>query len=81
VARINDLEGIRLAIYKQSGENTVRVVEGVLKEIKNLQIDYPQFKFITLRDSARYIRDAISNVGNSAMYGGLLAILVLLFSW
>ncbi|MDI6698020.1 MAG: efflux RND transporter permease subunit [Candidatus Saccharicenans sp.] len=79
VARINDLEGVRLAIYKQSGQNTVRVVEGVLKEIKSLQEDYPQFKFITLRDSARYIRNAISNVGNSALYGGLLAIFVLLF--
>ncbi len=79
VARINDLEGVRLAVYKQSGQNTVKVVEGVLKEIKNLQEDYPQFKFITLRDSARYIRNAISNVGNAAMYGGLLAIFVLLF--
>ena len=79
VARINDLEGVRLAIYKQSGQNTVRVVEGVLKEINSLKEDYPQFKFITLRDSARYIKNAISNVGNSAMYGGLLAIFVLLF--
>ncbi|MGB9906518.1 MAG: efflux RND transporter permease subunit [Candidatus Saccharicenans sp.] len=79
VARINDLEGVRLAIYKQSGQNTVKVVEGVLKEIKSLQEDYPQFKFITLRDSARYIRNAINNVGNAALYGGLLAIFVLLF--
>jgi len=79
VARINDLEGVRLAVYKQSGQNTVKVVEGVLKEIKSLQEDYPQFKFITLRDSARYIRNAINNVGNSALYGGLLAIFVLLF--
>ncbi|NPV82552.1 MAG: efflux RND transporter permease subunit [Candidatus Aminicenantes bacterium] len=79
VARINDLEGVRLAVYKQSGQNTVKVVDGVLKEIKSLQEDYPQFKFITLRDSARYIKNAISNVGDSALYGGLLAIFVLLF--
>ncbi|MGB4704075.1 MAG: efflux RND transporter permease subunit [Candidatus Saccharicenans sp.] len=79
IARINDLEGIRLAVYKQSGTNTVKVVDGVLKEIKKLQEDYPQFKFITLRDGARYIRDAINNVGNAALYGGMLAIFVLLF--
>ncbi|MDI6846051.1 MAG: efflux RND transporter permease subunit [Candidatus Saccharicenans sp.] len=79
IARINDLEGIRLAVYKQSGTNTVKVVDGVLKEIKRLQEDYPQFKFITLRDSARYIRNAINNVGNAALYGGMLAIFVLLF--
>lgn len=79
VARINNLEGVRLAIYKQSGTNTIKVVEGIQKEIKSLQEDYPQFKFITLRDSARYIRNAVNNVGNAAMYGGLLAIFVLLF--
>ena len=31
VARINDREGMRLAVYKQSGENTVNVAERVLE--------------------------------------------------
>ena len=79
VARVNDLPGIRMAIYKQSGENTVNIVEGVNKELERIQMDYPQFKFITMRDSAKYIKDAISNVGSAAMYGGLLAVFVLLF--
>ncbi len=79
VARIDDLPGVRLAIYKQSGQNTVRVVDGVYKELKRLEEDYPQFKFVTIRDSAKYIRNAIDNVGTSALYGGLLAIFVLLF--
>lgn len=79
IARVNDLPGIRMAIYKQSGENTVNIVEGVKKELEQIQVDYPQFKFITVRDSAKYIQVAINNVGSSAIYGGLLAVFVLLF--
>jgi len=79
VTRINDLPGIRLSIYKQSGQNTVKVVEGINKELKRVEEDYPQFKFITLRDSAKYIKDSINNVSSSALYGGFLAVVVLLF--
>jgi len=79
VARINDTPGIRIMVYKQSGKNTVRIVEGVQKEIERLNEDYPQIRFVTVRDSAKFIRSAISNVASSAMYGGLLAVFVLLF--
>ncbi|MGB7296966.1 MAG: efflux RND transporter permease subunit [Candidatus Aminicenantales bacterium] len=79
VARINDTPGIRISIYKQSGKNTVQIVEGVMKEIARLQEDYPQIQFIPVRDSAKFIRNAITNVASSAMYGGLLAVFILLF--
>jgi HAE1 family hydrophobic/amphiphilic exporter-1 len=79
VARINGVPGIRLMVYKQSGKNTVKVAEGVKQELERLQQDYPQLQFITIRDSSKFIRYAISNVASSALYGGLLAILVLLF--
>ena len=79
VARINSIPGIRIMVYKQSGKNTVKIVEGVMAEIRKLEEDYPQFTFISVRDSAKFIRNAISNVSGSALYGGLLAVLVLMF--
>jgi len=79
VARVDDLPSISMSVYKQSGENTVSVVDGVSKELQLVKQDYPQFRFIVLRDNAKYVRDAINNVGTSALYGGLLAVLVLLF--
>ena len=79
VARVNGIPGIRIMVYKQSGKNTVNIVEGVKKEISRLQEDYPQIQIIAIRDSAKFIKSAISNVASSAWYGGLLAILVLLF--
>jgi HAE1 family hydrophobic/amphiphilic exporter-1 len=79
VARINGIPGVRIAVYKQSGKNTVKIVEGVLKELDRLHEDYPQIQLVTMRDSAKFIKTAISNVASSAYIGGLLAVLVLLF--
>ncbi len=78
VARINDREGMRLAVYKQSGQNTVNVAERVLKEIGEIQKDIPQIEIIPTSNSAEYIRRAINNVSSSAMWGAGLAVLVLL---
>ncbi|MGQ9579217.1 MAG: efflux RND transporter permease subunit [Candidatus Aminicenantales bacterium] len=79
VARINGIPGVRMMVYKQSGKNTVNIAEGVLKEIERLRQDYPQIQFITIRDSSKFIKRAISNVASAAIYGGILAIGVLLF--
>lgn len=79
VARINGIPGVRMMVYKQSGKNTVNIAEGVLKEIERLRQDYPQIQFITIRDSSKFIKRAISNVASAATYGGILAIGVLLF--
>lgn len=79
IVRINGKPGIRLSISKQSGKNTVEVAKNVLKEIELINRDFPQISLIPIIDSSEYIQNAISNVGLAAFYGGLLAVLVLLF--
>jgi HAE1 family hydrophobic/amphiphilic exporter-1 len=79
VVRINGVPGTRLAVYKQSGTNTVEVAAGVLKEIRRIQEDRPQIRLIPIRDSSEYIKNAMTNVSSTAVYGGLLAVFVLLF--
>ncbi|MBM3285193.1 MAG: efflux RND transporter permease subunit, partial [Candidatus Aminicenantes bacterium] len=79
VVRINGKPGTRIAINKQSGKNTVKVAEGVLKEVERIQQDLPQIQLIPVSDSSQYIKRAINNVSNAALYGGVLAIFVLLF--
>ncbi|TFG76951.1 MAG: efflux RND transporter permease subunit, partial [Chrysiogenales bacterium] len=79
VVRVDGIPGTRLAIYKQSGKNTVEVANGVLKEIARIQEDWPQIRLIPIRDSSEYIKNAMANVSSTAVYGGLLAVLVLLF--
>jgi HAE1 family hydrophobic/amphiphilic exporter-1 len=79
VVRINGVPGTRLAVYKQSGTNTVEVAAGVLEEIRRIQEDRPQIQLIPIRDSSEYIKNAMTNVSSTAVYGGLLAVFVLLF--
>jgi HAE1 family hydrophobic/amphiphilic exporter-1 len=78
IVRVNGKPGIRLSVSKQSGKNTVEVAKAVLKEIENVQQDIPQITITPIIDSSEYIESSIQNVGRAALYGGLLAIVVLL---
>jgi HAE1 family hydrophobic/amphiphilic exporter-1 len=78
IVRINGLPGTRIAVYKQSGKNTVEVAEGVLKEIREIQQDIPQIQLVPVSNSSQYIKNAIRNVSSAALYGGLLAVIVLI---
>ncbi len=77
--RINGEPGVRLGVYKQSGKNTVDVARDALREIERINADIPQIQLIPIIDTSDYIKRSISNVSTSAVYGGILAILVLLF--
>jgi HAE1 family hydrophobic/amphiphilic exporter-1 len=78
IARINGKPGVRMAVLKQSGMNTVDVAQGVLKEIEKINQDIPQIHVTPIIDTSDYIQRSISNVGTSILYGGVLAIFVLL---
>lgn len=79
VIRINGKPGIRIALNKQSLANTVEVAKRVFDEVEKIRLDFPQLEIIALVDTSDYIQRSITNVGSIAMFGGLFAILVLLF--
>ncbi|MBN1807853.1 MAG: efflux RND transporter permease subunit [Planctomycetes bacterium] len=79
IVRVNGEPGVRLSVNKQSGTNTVEIARGVLKEIEAINRDIPQIKLIPIIDSSDFIQRSIRNVGQAALYGGLLAVAVLLF--
>jgi len=76
--RINGQPGVRLSVQKQSGTNTVEVANGVLKEVDEINKEFPQIHLTPIIDTSDYIRRSITNVGSAALFGGVLAILVLL---
>jgi len=78
LVRVNGLPGVRLAVYKQSGTNTVEVAAAARAEIERINRDLPQIHVTSVIDTSDYIRRSITNVGTSTLYGGVLAILVLL---
>ena len=79
IVRVNGRPGIRMAVHKQSGTNTVAVARGVLQELERVNRDLPQMRIVPIIDTSDYIKRSITNVGSSLFYGGLLAVLVLLF--
>ncbi len=78
IVRVNGRPGIRLAVNKQSGKNTVEIASGVLKEIERINADIPQLHITAIIDTSDYIKRSITNVGTTIFYGGALAVLLLL---
>lgn len=78
IVRVNGMSGVRLSVNKQSGRNTVDVAGAVREEIDRINRDIPQIHITTIMDTSDYIQRSITNVGSSAMYGGIYAILILL---
>ncbi len=80
VDRLSELNGvpvIRMYIRKQSGANTVSVADGVRAEIEQVNRERDDMTLSIDSDQSRFIRQSMSNVQTSALWGGLLAILVL----
>jgi HAE1 family hydrophobic/amphiphilic exporter-1 len=77
VARFNGEPAIGLLVYKESGSNTVRVADDVRGVLDQLAAEFPAVQIEVAADQAKFISDAISNVVQALVFGGLLAFLVL----
>ncbi len=76
--RVNGRLGVRLAVNKQAGTNTVEVAKGVKAEMARINAESDQVEIVPIVDTSAYIERSITNVGNSVVQGGLLAVMVLL---
>jgi HAE1 family hydrophobic/amphiphilic exporter-1 len=78
VARVNGERGLRMGIRKQSDANTVEVAAAILAEVEEVNADFPQVRIVPVINQGNFIERSISNVAQSVLYGGALAIIVLL---
>jgi len=79
IIRINGERGLRVAIRKQADANTVEVARQVLAEVDAVNRAFPQIKITPVTNQGGFIERSIRNVMQSVLYGGSLAVLVLLF--
>lgn len=77
VVRINDEPMIRMGIRKQTGANTVAVSEGIQREIERINSERDDINLLMVIDQSEFIQDSIDNVQEAAIWGALLAIVVL----
>ncbi len=78
IVRVNGERGLRVAIRKQANANTVEVSRAVLAEIEAANKAFPQIHVVPVINQGNFIERSIANVALSVLYGGGLAIMVLL---
>ncbi|MGI6295857.1 MAG: efflux RND transporter permease subunit [Armatimonadota bacterium] len=78
-ARLNGKPSVGLTITKQSGANTITTADSVFKQVERVKKLYPELNFGLAFDQSAFIRDSVNNVRDSAILGGILAVLILLF--
>ena len=79
IIRVNRERGVRVAIRKQADANTVEVSKRILAEIDAVNKAMPQINIVPVINQGNFIERSIANVARSVLYGGGLAIVVLLF--
>jgi HAE1 family hydrophobic/amphiphilic exporter-1 len=80
IARLNGKESVELAIYKEADANTVTVAGSLqdrLDSLKKANLMPKNVDYQIVFNQAEFIKMAIDDVLDSAIMGGLLAILVL----
>ena len=79
IVRVNGERGLRAGIRKQASANTVEVSRRVLAEIDAVNEAFPQVRIVPVVNQGNFIERSIANVARSVLYGGGLAVAVLLF--
>ncbi|MBI5015454.1 MAG: efflux RND transporter permease subunit [Deltaproteobacteria bacterium] len=85
LALVNGTPAVALNILKQSGANTVGVVDAVLKTVEKVRAELPPgTKIDVVRDASVMIRDSVEDVKVTLVLGGLLTVFIVfcfLNSW
>src|SRR5688572_24718096 len=77
IMRINGKPGVQIQVQKQSGKNTVAVANAVRAEVERVNREVPGIRMIVTQDTSTYIQNAITNVQEHALIGGVLVILII----
>src|SRR5438309_2066491 len=78
-ARLNGVPTVVLEVRRQSGENTVAVIEGVKAKLTRLREQIPaDVTMAVIRDQSRYIYAALHEINLHLILGSILASLVVL---
>ncbi len=81
IGRYVEIDGVptlRLALRKQTGANTVAVAQQIKAEVERINQLRGDMELVIISDQSRFIQKSIDNVRNAAVWGGILAVIVLL---
>ena len=79
LARLNGVPTVQLQVLRQSGANTVAVIEAVKQNLARVRRQLPaDMKLEVIRDQSRYIYAALHEINLHLILGSLLACIVVL---
>ena len=78
VSYVNNEKGMLISVNKQSTANLVKTSDKIQKELNKLSKEYPELDVSIVMDTSDYIKDAITNVTQTAFLSALIAFFVLL---
>ena len=77
LSRLNGVPTVSLEIRRQSGANTIEVIEGIKRELPRVASQLPDdVKLEVIRDQSRYIESALHEIEIHLILGSILASLV-----
>ncbi len=79
ITRFNGSESVGLLLKKEAGANTIEVSRRVHAVLEQLRAEYPSVQVAVAYDQAEFIANALANVKQALLVGGMLAFLVLFF--
>ena len=78
--RINGRKGVRVMIQKQTGANSVQIIEDVQAKLEEIIPTLPNdCKVQTIFETSREIKDAINSLSQTIMFAFIFVILVVMF--
>jgi HAE1 family hydrophobic/amphiphilic exporter-1 len=82
ISRINGRECIEAAVYRAADANTVSVANAVAERLNSVQTNIlkpRKMDYTIITNQSKFIRNTIDEVKQTAVIGGILAVLVLLY--
>lgn len=78
VVHLDDHAAVGLVVYKDAGSNTVKVTRELEESLDRLREEFPEVTIRLVAAQAKFVEDALSNLSQEILVGGILSILLIL---
>jgi len=82
--RVNGMDALGVSVTAQPNANVVQAAQGIYAKIDQIKKRYPGMQFAVTFDQKGFITQAVTALEHTALYGAILAILIILLflhSW
>ena len=78
LTRLDGRAAVGLVVYKDAGSNTVAVTSSLREVIGQLGTEFPEIRMEVVAAQADFVVDALSNLGQEIVLGGVLSLVMIL---